>query len=322
MTDIIFDRAQYGEPMVDLYENQTSAKVTQRISLNKWLFGNNSRDIVELARSMSLDVFRARFISQSPAITPSGVLGRPALPVWPQHPTTFTFNGIICIEVVSNGVTSEELEKLKVDLGQRFENLYYAGLSTSGNGLILLFKIFSTDHYGLGYMSVCEELKERFGLTVDVSHLNFRHLLPPVYDPNPYFNPMATDNFRLSFRLGRWSNKGERNYEESERIIYQVAILTDQIVEKKIQMLKDNRVGSQIGCSLVAEFGEYGRCFFNQIASVSDGYDKSKRNAQYDNCMKYTHQSMSEGQGYRSSIGTFFHHCKAHGLEIPAFAKL
>lgn len=323
MTEIIFESSlSGGEPMVDWFENQSAEKATRRISLNEWLHNGDSREAVEKARSMSLDVFRAKFVSQLPHIRPSGTLNEPLYPMWPPHPAIFSFNGFICIEVVCDGATLADMERLKADLGQRFENLYYAGLSISGNGLILIFRMFSIGHYGLGYMSVCEELKEHFGLTLDVSHLNFRHLLPPVYDQNPYYNPTATDDFRTSFRLGRWSNKGERSYEESERITYQVAVLVDQITESKIQMLTNNSIGSQIGCSLFAEFGEYGRCFFNQIASVSKGYTKAKFNAQYDSCVKYTHQCMAEGIGYRSSIGTFFHHCKEHGLKIPTFNKL
>lgn len=323
MAEVKFGIAQRGDtPMVDWFENQSAEKATQRISLNEWLHNSESRDVVEKARSMSVDVFRKQFISQLPGITPSGTLQESMWPIWPPRPAYFTFNGFICIEVVDGDATTEDLDKLKTDLGQRFENLYYAGVSIIGNGLILIFRVFFIGHYGLGYMSVCDVLREELGLKLDVSHLNFRHRLPPIYDPNAYFNPLATDDFFISFRLGRWSNKGERSYEESQRITYQVAVLVDKIVQNKIQIFTDNRIGSQIGCSLAAEFGEYGRCFFNQIAGVSPCYDKRRSNKQYDGCVQFTAQSLGwDGKG-RSSIGTFFHHCKEQGLEIPAFNKL
>lgn len=322
MDEIIFETSGRGDaPMVDLFENQSAEKATRRISLDEWLHNGDSRDMVEKARSMSLDVFRAQFISQLPSITPSGTLHESMWPMWPPRPAYFMFSGFICIEVVDEDATSEDLERLKADLGARFENLHYAGVSIAGNGLILIFRVFFIRHYGLGYMSVCDVLREELGLKLDVSHLNFRHRLPLAYDPNPYFNPLATDDFFISFRLGKWSNKGERNYEESERITYQVAILVDKIVQNKIQMPTDNRIGSQIGCSFVAEFGEYGRCFFNQIAGVSPGYDKRRSNKQYDDCIQFTTQSLGwDGRG-RSSIATFFHHCKEHGLKIPEFNK-
>ncbi len=319
MNAIAFGKIYAGEkPMVDLFENQSSVKASRQIPLDEWLHNDEHRKEIELIRSMSLEKFQTSHLSLLPGVTPSGTsFWHP----WPPHQTSFTFNDFICVEVVIRNVSPEELEDLKISLSREFKNLYYAGRSTSGKEMTLIFRICSIDYYGLEYMTICDELQGRFGLTLDVSHLNFRHLLLPQYDPNAYFNPDASDDMTIFFRLGRWSNKGERSYDESRRISYQVAVLVEQIIENKIPIFEDKRVAYQVGNSLFAEFGEYGRCFFNQIACVSDDYEKIKCNYQYSSCMESTLEEAALGGGYHSSIGTFFHHCQKMGLQIPAFTK-
>jgi hypothetical protein len=320
MRELILRNASLGsEPMVNLYEDQSSGKPTQ-IPISEWLqSGDKYRDVVERARSMPPSGFKDRFLAQLPCISPSATIREMREWGLPPHPELIKFNHIICIETVNDGATQEDLEALKTNLAKRFGHLYYAGLSTSGNGLTLIFKTFHIGYYGLGYMSVCGELTQHFGLSLDISHLNYRHRLPPLYDPNAYFNPESSHySFRNTFLLGEWSNKGVRDREESERIITQVAVFVDEIVDRRIPMFEESRVSFQIGCSLAAEFGEYGRCYFNQIASVSESYNKSRCNAQYDKCIAHTVKNLSyfTGNG-NSSIGTFFYHCKNFGFEIP-----
>ena len=98
------------------------------------------------------------------------------------------------------------------------------------------------------------------------------------------------------------STPGE-NREAVERAI-------EAIEQQVIDITASYTAWRDIGCAFSHEFGEGGREFFHRVSRFHPQYDPQQCDQQYDRCLR------SKGSGI--GLGSFFHHVKEAGLQVPA----
>ena len=214
-----------------------------------------------------------------PCITPSGVFQNRLESSLIHH------SGYVCIDVdrISNRIF--ELDMAKQQLGAKYPSLYYAGLSISGQGLCLIFRILDSQYHHDHYAALIQTLNKDFSVLADPTCKNIARLRIASYDPFPYFNVNAIPFDKVSCAVR--TSSPIRILKEAEQIRKDVEILVRKIRETHIDITNDYGHWFKIGCALASEFGEEGRCWFHWISRMSSKYYEADCDIQYSKCLKY-----------------------------------
>lgn len=290
------------EIKVSVYTRYSDTKSTKIVSLYKWLFNSKYKDkILEIRNTASSDT-RNKLKAQLPCITVSGNFRTR------EDCGLLKHSGFVCIDLDEKDNRGIDLEETKEELGEAFESLYYAGLSVSGRGLYLIFKIKAPELHRQHYAALTRELKMR-GFIADESCRNVSRIRGASWDPNPYFNENATayEKFRAISKSprGRPGTAVRETFEEFELNREKVMNLIAQIKQQRIDITEDYKVWISLAYAFISEYGEDGRLFFQQVSRFYPDYCQMECDEVYDRCLK------SEP---RNTLGTFFYHCKQHGL--------
>ena len=268
-----------------------------------------------------------RLKTQLPAITPAGVF-RPTR----QRGNIVSYSAMACIDI--DGKDNPIVEDWSVAthrIGSLSPCVLYAGLSASGRGCFVIYRIATPQRYAEHYASIIADLQD-VGLKADAVCCDISRLRFASYDPTPYLNEQAIPHYlpdnttadtyqelqtpikqsgefaksNICLTLCTYQGETEIRSKSPNNAILQhrVGNAVQAIVEQGINIAEDYFVWYRIGCALASTFGERGRWMYHAISAQSHKYQFKECDKQYARCMA------SQGIG----IGTLLHYLKMAGV--------
>lgn len=287
---------------VSLFENFYSTVPIKQISLEHFLFTSKFKVQIEEYRKCHDSATRKSMKKKLCCITPSGTFNKRGESYLIKH------TGLLCIDVDSKDNPMIDLKLSKEIIGAHCPYLYYAGLSVSGEGIFLLFKIANPELHKQHFEALAEFLYRKFGLKVDKAIKSPASLRVASYDEEPYYNPDALP-FKYVMETNKRSGHPIRTSKQRNNLIKRVENVISIIKEKRIDVTKQYTNWFKIGCALAYEFGEDGRYWFHIISRMYEKYNEGDCDMQYNKCLKY-----KRNDGVK--IGTFFYLCRQCGINI------
>lgn len=291
----------FEEPIVSLFENIYSKEPIQEISLNKFLHTSMFKEQVENYRKSTDEKSRKKIKGNLQCVTPSGTFRQR------QELSLIKHSGLLCIDIDFKDNPKTDMNKAKHIIGEHCPSLYYGGLSLSGKGMFLIFRISTPEYHKQHFEALAYLMSQKFSLQVDKSVKSPVNLRVASYDPNPYYNPNPVP-FPHIMETDKKSSQIIRTVAEKNQICESVKKAVSIIQAKKIDITKQYQNWFRIGCALAHEFGEEGRYWFHQISRVYEKYNESDCDLQYNKCLKY-----SRKDGIK--IATFFYLCQCFGIQ-------
>ncbi|MBR4094463.1 MAG: DUF3987 domain-containing protein [Bacteroidales bacterium] len=184
---------------------------------------------------------------------------------------------------------------------QKFDFVYYCGLSVSGNGLFAIVLIDNIDYTGhLDYFTSLVALLEGKGLKVDSACKDVTRLRVLSYDDNAYFNESC-----IPFCIQDYNNEEEleENITDNSLDLEKVEAYVKAWEDMEI-VLDDYDEWRTVGMAL-SSLGEPGRDFFDRVSRSSSKYAADDVAIAFDNYLKTTKDI---------TIGSFFYVCHMHGV--------
>lgn len=193
--------------------------------------------------------------------------------------------------------------------------LYAGFVSAGGRGVCLIFKIdvdfvkkFETvnDFYNRAYTCISEYLFEKYGnvAITDESAKDVTRIRFVSYDPNLRINPDArVFNFTLP-KKEKYIKPVVFTANEFDRIV-------NEMVDKGVDICEEYQDWVRTGFALVSKFGEAGRGYFHQLASMSAKYKISDNDKKYDNLVN-TYKSAPNNP----SIAFIYSRAKAANIRL------
>lgn len=291
----------FEEPVVSLFENFYSKEPIGKISLSKFLRTSKFKEQVKDYRKSTDEKLRKKIKGNLMCITPSGIFSQR------QEVGLIKHTGLLCIDIDFKDNPKWDLNKAKHIIGEHCPSLYYGGLSLSGKGIFLIFRISNPEYHKQHFEALAYLMSEKFDLQVDKGVKSPVSLRVASYDPNPYYNPNPVP-FPYTMETDKKSGHVIRTVSQKNKIIEQVKKAVSIIQTKRIDITKQYQNWFRIGCALAHEFGEEGRGWFHMISRVHSEYHEPDCDFQYDKCLKY---SKEDG----AKIATFFYLCKCFGVK-------
>lgn len=292
---------------VSVFENYFAKKPIGETTLEKWLLTDRFKDEVEAYRNETDPAIKEKMKQRMPCITPAGTFGCRDIESLKQ------LNGFVSVDIDRKYNDYTDWEGIKELVAQRFDSLYYAGLSLSGDGVNLIFKMkWHTLHQEF-YLALMQHL-ESIGVNPDKNCRAANKLRCASYDPSPYFNPDAKgfEGFCIKdFEAGTGFMSTKTIYDNpytEHDCAEKVESCIKTIEYWRIDITDKYQLWFKIGCSFAAEFGEKGRYYFHKVSRYHVKYDPIDCDLQYGKCLK-SHSR------YGFSIGSFFYYCKQKGID-------
>lgn len=235
---------------VSIFENYFAQKPYSTVSLIKWLLTEKFKNNVIAFRTTSREKIRKRIKSNLPCITPSGIFKTRNSAGLIQH------SGYVCIDIdhKDNRVFGIEWFEKKKLLAKTFDCLLYVGMSISGNGLYLIFRIAYPERHKEQYDALVREIYERTGLVADQSCSDVCRLRGASYDAYPYCNPHAKP-YRGVLR-DKTARAKVRTAREQQLLDEKVHKLIRKIRKQEKDITDDYYDWFRIGCALAHEYGK------------------------------------------------------------------
>lgn len=291
----------FEEPIVSLFENIYSTEPIREISLSKFLHTSKFKEQVEDYRKNTDEKLRKKIKGNLMCITPSGTFSQR------QELCLIKHTGLLCIDIDFKDNPRFDMNKAKHIIGEYCPSLYYGGLSLSGKGIFLIFRISNPENHKQHFEALAYLMSEKFNLQVDKAVKSPVSLRVASYDENPYYNPNPIP-FQHTMETDKKSGHVIRTVAEKNQICDNVEKAVSIIKEKRIDITEQYQNWFKIGCALAHEFGEKGRFWFHQISRVNESYDEPDCDLQYDKCLKYPKEDGAK-------IATFFYLCKSFGID-------
>lgn len=172
---------------VSLFADWSHPEPIRSISLREWLSGHAWRAQIDRVRACSDPKMRRMLKAGLPVVTPAGIFTRR------NRHSLHTYSGLLCIDI--DGKDNPDIRDwglVKRQLGT-LETLLYAGLSVSGRGLFLLFRVVDPAIYPAAFRSITQQLREQFGLVADKACKDICRLRCVSYDEEPLSQPPGRD---------------------------------------------------------------------------------------------------------------------------------
>ena len=291
--------------LVSVFQGYRNPYPRGSVDLPEWLFSSACRSRVEAIRRTEDKSLRRAMKSRLPCITPSGLFRER------NNRGLIRHSGLLCVDI--DGADNPEIEAwhpVKERLSD-LPGLYYAGLSTGGEGLFLLIRIGNPLRHGAYFDSVVRELGRR-GLRADLQCRDVSRLRGASWDPAPLFTPGTACYPEPEEEPIHFLSPGGTTgpfCRSPEITRYRVSRLVDRIDREGINVADSYRDWFRVGCALASEFGEGGREYFHRVSRNSEKYRREECDRQYDACLRC---------GTRYTISTFFYLCREHGLTLKS----
>lgn len=284
---------------VSMFENYYAQEPLRTVDLLKWLTTDRFKTQVIALRTTSDESSRKRIKSNLPCITPSGIFNTRNRAGLVRH------SGYLCIDIdhKDNSVLGREWFGKKKLLAKTFDSLFYAGMSVSGNGLCLIFRIAHPERHKEQFDALVREIREKTGLVADKGCCDVCRLRGASYDAYPYCNPQAKP-YRGVLR-DRTARAKVRTAREQQLLDQKVHKLIAKIRKERKDITDDYHEWYCIGCALAHEYGkEEGHRLFHLVSTWSKKYHPADYDEQFAKCLR----------SREIGIGTFLRICKKHGV--------
>lgn len=295
------ERFTLADVEVSLFKNYYSTEPCRSVKLFEWLLSNPHKEEVIQLRKTRTEKKRLQIKMGLPCITPSGLFSIRKSKGLIKH------SGYIGIDIdheQNQQYYGKDWFKVKSQVAKLFDSLVYAGMSVSGNGLFLIFRIAYPEQHKQQFEALVYELKEYARLQADTSCSDVARLRGASYDDYPFFNPKAVAYTKI--RASKHRTAHIRDSDKQQDINDKVKCLIRKISAGKIDITADYNDWYRIGCALANEYGpDVGRSLFQRVSTWYDGYDSRECDEQFSRCCRSCD---------RIGIETFFHICKKHGV--------
>lgn len=290
-----------AEPVVSVFNCCYETEPAGVAHITSFLFPKNHKDKIDAYRACKDEEKRLKMKRSLICVTPSGIFSQRGAKYLEKH------SEIICIDLDEKHNPDIDLPGSKHILGKHLPSLYYAGLSLGGEGIFLLVRISNPEMHAQHFAAIASELEKRFGLTVDKAVKSVASPRVVSYDEDPYFNRNPAP-YEQVMDTGKGSKRVIRTAADRQKIIRYVERAIAIIREKRIDITNQYEHWRDIGFAFVHEFGEEGRTWFHWVSRMYEKFNEGDCDYQYDKCLRYAKEDGCK-------IGTFFYHCKAHGVE-------
>jgi len=200
----------------------------------------------------------------------------------------------------------ENLNSVKRQLKQD-KYVFSVFMSTSGNGLRVLFKIEPNKHRE-AFKGLCQYIYEKFGETCDTnSSISKPYIVS--FDPDLYLNPNYENIPVFKKYIKETVVKNIPSYVHNNDDFKSVL---DQIKGRRIDICNSYDDWLKVAFALSEAFGEGGRGYFHDISQMSEKYKYSVCDKQYTYCLKHKPTSGV------ANIKSFYYLAKLNGVNIAS----
>ena len=217
-------------------------------------------------------------------------------------------SGLICIDI--DFKDNPEIMPQVPTILQGLDYVAYYGESISGTGYLAIIPIENPNHFKQHYYAIEEDMKS-YGITIDKSCKDITRMRYASFDENYYYNPNATTYYWEKDKECSKSapQKTPKTRNEKKNYTCSSSMTDKEIVTNQLEFLKnsnmtipdDYNTWFNIGMALNTSFGEDGRSYFHEFSKLSNKYDETECNTQYDNIVSHY-----EGQS-EITLGTLCH---------------
>ena len=172
--------------------------------------------------------------------------------------------------------------------------------SVGGNGMAVVVKI-NKEHHKASFNFLRSYYFESFGITVDSAPQNVASLRYVSFDPNLFLNEKSKVSSYKEIKQPKI---------KSLPIVLDGSVISDVIRSVNANIAHSYDEYLRLGFAICSGFGESGRAWFHQLASISEKYNQSHCDKQFDICLKGAHNS-------GVSVGTFYWMLKEAGATFP-----
>jgi hypothetical protein len=288
---------------VSKFENYFNPEPSET-NLWEWLTDRSEEELIKKLRSVNDKKQRDELKAKLSCVTISGRFGNPR-----GLETIVDRSGLMCIDVdPKENPNIENYHEFKA-IVSKASFVAYAGLSASGKGYFVIIPIEYPDKH-IQHFIALEAMFLEIGVVIDKSCKDVSRLRGRSFDPDPYINHNAkkfkalleppkpktrTTNFQYRHLQGDTAQSWVERY-------------IKELQSRRVDITGTYQEWLKIGFAISHEFGEGGRDYFHDISNISDDYNPTECDKQYDRCVK--------GRGDGVKIGTFFHACQAVGIDL------
>lgn len=246
-------------------------------------------------------VFNSLVKSHLPAITPSAVLSYRNGQSLSEH------TGLLAgdIDLKENPFSAVSLKAFL----SRIENVAYAGLSASGQGVWFVVPIAQPEKHREHFAALKTQLMA-YKITLDPAPANVASLRFFSFDALAYFNLVAipyTCTQTAESRPQRDQYRPRYTQATGDNAAKVEAIL-EQIEARRADITEGYAKWFSIGCALAHEFAENGRDYFHRASQYHPSYNAGETDKQFSNCLLM--------RSNRYTLGTFFEVARRCGIEF------
>jgi KaiC/GvpD/RAD55 family RecA-like ATPase/predicted XRE-type DNA-binding protein len=179
----------------------------------------------------------------------------------------------------------------------------YMTFKSPNDGLkvVVIADIKTKEEYTTYIHELFDLFDDKLGLSGDRSKQNPNDLCYLSYDPEHYINLWA--DYYNDYR-----DSVEKPLYNSDNTLENIEYMVGQIESKRIDITEDYVNWRNIGFALNDYLREEGRDFFHRISIMSDKYEESECDKQYDSILNSSRSGIK--------VGTFFYIAKMNGLEF------
>ena len=279
---------------ISLFDNVGEVTNPQILDIIDYL--NDTRDgywhkIVMECRSITDYEERKAFKKKMPTACLSGSF------TYRDDKSIVTHSGIIAIDLDDLDNVQSVKNQLALD-----KYVFSVFLSTSGNGLRVLFKIEPNRHKD-AFRSICQYLYSKYKVSADT-------------------NSSVSKPYIVSFDSELYLNEDSQIFLKyvKETVIKNIPVyihnnddfenIFKQIIGRNIDICQNYDDWVHLGFGIAEAFGEKGRYYFHELSKISSLYKPSRCNYQYDVSLR---RNVS---GEKRGIRTFYYLAKLAGVNI------
>lgn len=214
-----------------------------------------------------------------------------------------TSSGLIAIDI--DYKDNVEIMPQVREILSNLEYVAYCGKSISGDGYFAIIPIENPQHFKQHFYALEEEMAT-YGIVIDKACKDVSRLRYVSYDDNYYYNPDASTYY---WEIDEVSTKSKQVKEKRKKYTVTSTKSDKDIVKEELSFLKNRNISIPddyntwftTAMSLNSAFGEEGRTFFHEFSKLSDKYNETECNDQYDKIVsKYDENSDIK-------LGSLFH---------------
>ena len=270
----------YFDVIISVYKTATDT-IGDIATLGSFLFDDN--DTKELIRMMRAKPENKRqYKQQLPCATISGEFSQRGKQYLKHH------SGLICLDFDSgDNPNITDWETFKTQLAE-CNNILYAGLSCSGNGVFAIVPILYPEKHEQQFDAL-SRIFDKCGIHTDKSCRDITRLRFKSWDEAPVINSHAEPfNGLLSTAKPKQSNY---TYQQNNG---RIDALIGLIEQRKTDITDLYSDWVKIGYALATARGEAGRVLFHRLSRFSRKYNVQQCDRQFTQCLKSNREQITD----------------------------